>query len=89
MRLRNRLWTVYAPTGDRSRPLKPLACVRANAKSIAAGIVVRRDPRLATDYSERGNRVASARRGSLVVVEGCFTSGSVLSGARRRKRRRR
>lgn len=76
-----RLWTVYEPTGDRSRPLRPVACVRANAKSIAAGKVARLDPRLTTDYSERGNRVARARRNALVVVEGCHTSGVVLRGA--------
>lgn len=87
--MRGRLWTVYGPTGDRARPLKPIACVRANAKSIAAGIVARHDARIAYDYSERGNRIAKARRNALVVVEGCFAPGSVLSGSRKRRRRRR
>ena len=85
---RQRLWTVYAPTGNPSRPLKPVACVRANAKSIAAGKVVDLDPKLRHDYSRL--HVRKARREALVVVEGCFASGPVLSGAgRRRKRRRR
>lgn len=84
---RQRLWTVYAPTGDPKRPLKPIACVRANAKSIAAGKVVRSDPKLTNYYSDLN--VLRAKRGSLVVVEGCFTSGPVLRGAARKRRRRR
>jgi len=78
---RQRLWTVYGPTGDSKRPLKPIACVRANAKSIAAGIVVRKDPRL-THYYEDLN-VLRAKRNALVVVEGCFAPGPVLRGGRR------
>jgi len=78
---RQRLWTVYGPTGDSKRPLKPIACVRANAKSVAAGMVVRRDPRL-THYYEDLN-VLRAKRNSLVVVEGCFAPGPVLRGGRR------
>lgn len=74
---RQRLWTVYGATGDSSRPLRPIACVRANAKSIARGIVAR-----SPQYSH-----ISKRR--LAVVEGCFTSGAVLRGPGRRRRRRR
>lgn len=73
---RQRLWTVYGSTGDRSRPLRPIACVRANAKSIARGIVSR-----SPSYSHIPKR-------GLVVVEGCFAPGSVLRGARRKRRRR-
>lgn len=82
---RQRLWTVYAPTGNAAHPLRPVACVRANAKSIAAGKVVDLDPRLRNNY--RDLNVRNVRRNALVVVEGCFTSGPVLRGARRRRKR--
>lgn len=89
---RQRLWTVYAPTGNPSRPLKPVACVRANAKSIAAGKVVDLDPRLQR-YNWPHMHVRKAKREALVVVEGCFAPGPVLRGASLRgaskKRRRR
>ena len=55
-----RMWTVYGATGDSKRPLRPIACVRANAKSIAGGII-HRDPRY--------NHIP---RKHLVVVEGCW-----------------
>lgn len=57
---RQRMWTVYGATGDSKRPLRPIACVRANAKSIAQG-TIHRDPR----YSHIPKKL-------LVVVEGCW-----------------
>ena len=83
---RQRLWTVYGPTGNPKRPLKPIACVRANAKSIAAGKVVDLDQRLQR-YNWPHVHIRKAKRDALVVVEGCFTSGPVLRGAARRRRR--
>lgn len=61
-----RLWTVYGATGDPSRPLRPIACVRANAKSIAIGKVAR-----SPQYSHIGKR-------QLAAVEGCYTGGTVM-----------
>ena len=84
---RQRLWTVYAPTGNPKRPLRPITCVRANAKSIAAGKVVDLDPRLRHNYEDL--HIRKAKREALVVVEGCFTTGPILHGVGRRKKRRR
>ena len=75
---RQRRWGVYEATGNPSKPLRLVACIRANAKSIAVGTV---------------HRARNIPKRELVAVEGCDQSqhaykSHVFRGARRRKRRR-
>jgi hypothetical protein len=76
MRLRNRQWGVWIDNGGGSKPVRFVACVRANAKSIARGIVSR-------------SRIPHIPKSRLVVVEGCggHPEGFAFRGARRRRRR--
>lgn len=84
---RQRRWGVYEATGDSKRPLRFIACIRANAKSIAVGAV------------HRGRNIPKRE---LVADDGCpagkraYTTGIYeqgarygLYGARRRRRKRR